>query len=183
MAHFSHPRELETDAVRTAISRIRSTGAVIRAQAPVVRHVNDDAETWASMWRELVRLGAMPYYMFVERDTGARSYFELPLLRAFEIYRDAFSRVSGLERTARGPVMSTAPGKVLIDGTVQLGSGPAFALRLLQARKRSWLARPFFAHLDEHAVWFDDLRPVDGDRWFWEESHGDDDLTFDSMPA
>jgi L-lysine 2,3-aminomutase len=168
MAHFSHPRELTTDAVRTAISRIHSTGAVIRAQAPVVRHVNDDAETWASMWRELVRLGVVPYYMFVERDTGARSYFELPLLRAFEIYRDAFSKVSGLERTARGPVMSTGPGKVVIDGTTELDSGPAFVLRMLQARERSWLARPFFAHLDEKAMWFDDLRPVGANQWFWE---------------
>src|SRR5262249_706741 len=40
MAHVSHPRELETPAAVEAIRRLRDTGAVIRAQAPLVRHVN-----------------------------------------------------------------------------------------------------------------------------------------------
>jgi L-lysine 2,3-aminomutase len=103
MAHFSHPRELETGAVRSALSRIRSTGAVVRCQAPLIRHVNDDAEVWATMWRTQVKLGAVPYYMFVERDTGPRGYFEVPLARAVEIFQKAVSTVSGLGRTVRGP--------------------------------------------------------------------------------
>lgn len=63
------------------------------------------------MWRTQTRLGAIPYYMFVERDTGelrlcgwraslqgpdrplfssgAKHYFEVPLARAFDIYKDA----------------------------------------------------------------------------------------------
>jgi acyl transferase domain-containing protein/acyl carrier protein len=56
--------------------------------------------------------------MFVERDTGARRYFEVPLARAAEIFRQAFQGVSGLARTVRGPFMSTTPGKVLVDGGV-----------------------------------------------------------------
>ena len=172
MAHFSHPHELRTDAVVKAIGRIRSTGAVIRAQAPVVRHVNDDPRTWAVMWQELVRLGVLPYYMFVERDTGARSYFELPLVRAFQIYTEAFSSVSGIERTARGPVMSASPGKVVLDGVAEWAGRPAFVLRLLQARDPAWLGRPFFAALDELAAWFDDLRPLDGGRWPWDADPG-----------
>ena len=30
---------------------------------------------------------------FVERETGPRAYFEVPLFRAFQIYRDAIARV------------------------------------------------------------------------------------------
>ena len=60
-----------------AIRRIRSTGANVRTQAPLINHVNADPATWASMWRLQTRLGAIPYYMFVERDTGARRYFEV----------------------------------------------------------------------------------------------------------
>ena len=112
MAHFSHPRELETDLVREAIRRIRATGAEIRMQAPLVRHVNDDAAVWAGMWRTGVRLGLVPYYMFVERDTGPRNYFEVPLARAYQIYREAIQRVSGLARTARGPSMSATERKL-----------------------------------------------------------------------
>jgi L-lysine 2,3-aminomutase len=37
MAHYSHPRELSTPASQEAVRRIRSTGAVIRCQAPLIR--------------------------------------------------------------------------------------------------------------------------------------------------
>jgi len=70
MAHYSHPRELETPAAQLAVRRIVGAGATVRCQAPLIRHVNDDAATWADMWRAQVALGAVPYYMFVERDTG-----------------------------------------------------------------------------------------------------------------
>lgn len=102
MAHYNHWRELETGAVEAAIARIRGTGANIRAQGPLLGHINDDANVWARMWKRQVQLGIIPYYMFVERDTGAKRYFEVPLARAFQIYRDAIRQVSGLARTVRG---------------------------------------------------------------------------------
>jgi L-lysine 2,3-aminomutase len=159
MLHLSHAAELQTDAVKAALSRLASTGAVLRAQAPVVRHVNDDPQAWAELWQAEVRNGVVPYYMFVERDTGARRYYGLPLARAVDIYRGALQRVSGLGRTARGPVMSATPGKVAIDGVVELDRGPAFALRMLQARRPDMVGRPFFAAYDPHAQWWDELRP------------------------
>ena len=51
MAHFNHPAELSTPAVAEAIRRVRSTGAQIRTQSPIMKHINDDADTWATMWR------------------------------------------------------------------------------------------------------------------------------------
>ena len=165
MAHFSHPRELATDAAREAIRRIRGTGAVIRAQAPITAHVNDRAEDWATMWQQLVAVGAIPYYMFVERDTGAQSYFGVPLTRALQVYTDAIRRVSGLARTARGPVMSASPGKVLLDGTMTIGGTDVFSLRMLQARDPGQVGRQFLARLDPDAEWFDDLRPACGSWW------------------
>ncbi|HEX3778650.1 MAG TPA: lysine 2,3-aminomutase [Pseudonocardiaceae bacterium] len=168
MAHLSHGGELRTEAVESAIRRIRDTGAVIRAQAPVVHHVNDDPAVWSDMWRRMTNLGVVPYYMFVERDTGASQYFQLPLRRAVDIYREAIAAVSGLERTARGPVMSASPGKVVIDGIAQLAGNDVFCCRFLQARDAGWVGRPFFAKLDEHAVWFDDLKPAFDEPWFWQ---------------
>ncbi|GAA1566349.1 KamA family radical SAM protein [Dactylosporangium maewongense] len=159
MLHFSHPRELSTEPVRQALRRLAGTGAVLRAQAPLVRHVNDEPDTWATMWREQVRHGIVPYYMFVERDTGARRYFGVPLARAADVYREAVRQVSGLARTSRGPVMSASPGKVCVDGVAALPSGPAFALRYLQARDADLVGRPFFARFDPLAEWWDELRP------------------------
>ncbi|MFO7180873.1 MAG: lysine 2,3-aminomutase [Pseudomonadota bacterium] len=169
MAHFSHPRELEVEPAQRALARVRRSGAVVRCQAPLVRYVNDDPLVWAELWRLEVQLGAIPYYMFVERDTGPRHYFEVPLARAFEIYRAAFQRVSGLARTVRGPSMSSTPGKVCVEGVTEIGGERVFVLKFLQARDPDWVARPFFARYDERAAWLDQLRPAFGEREFFFE--------------
>lgn len=75
MAHFNHWQEMDTPVCREAVRRIRATGAEIRTQAPLLRHINDDADQWVKMWKMQVQQGMIPYYMFVERDTGARHYF------------------------------------------------------------------------------------------------------------
>lgn len=162
MAHFSHPREVETAAVRQAIGRITRTGAVIRAQAPLIRGVNDSAQAWSTMWRELTKLGVIPYYMFVERDTGPQNFFAVPLAEAYTLYRDAFAQVSGLGRTVRGPVMSATPGKVCVDGVTTIGDERVFVLRMLQARNPDLVGRPFFAQYDPAAIWLTDLKPALG---------------------
>lgn len=167
MAHFNHWREMETPIVREAIRRIRATGAVIRAQAPLVQHINDDPDVWVRMWRTQVRLGIIPYYMFVERDTGAKRYFEVPLVRAYEVYREAIQQVSGLARTARGPSMSAGPGKVEIQGIVEINGEKVFALRFIQGRNPDWVQKIFFAKYDEKATWYDDLVPAFGEEKFF----------------
>lgn len=121
MAHFSHPRELETPVVEQAIRRIRATGAEIRTQAPIIHHVNDRADVWAELWRRSVRLGMVPYYMFVARDTGPRDYFKVSLARAHQVFRRAYRSVSGLARTVRGPSMSAHPGRSTSSGSARSG--------------------------------------------------------------
>ena len=170
MAHFEHGRELEGRVVRAAVRRILNTGAVIRTQSPILRHINDDAEVWSSMWREQVRMGMVPYYMFVGRDTGARRYFELSLEHAWRIYREAIQQVSGLGRTARGPSMSTVYGKVEIQGVTEIQGERVFALRFIQGRNPDWVQLPFFAKYDPDATWLDQLRPAFGaEKFFFED--------------
>ena len=116
-----------------------------------------------------MKLGIVPYYMFVERDTGARAYFEVPLARAHEIYADAIRGVSGLARTARGPSMSAGPGKVEVQGVTEVPGEKVFALRFIQGRNPDWVARPFFAKYDEEATWLDQLKPAFGESEFFFE--------------
>ena len=170
MAHYSHPVELSTPIARQAVRRIRATGAQIRMQAPIIRHVNDNPHDWAEMWREGVKLGMVPYYMFVERDTGPQQYFELPLLEAYQIFRQAYGSVSGLARSVRGPSMSAFPGKVRILGQAQVAGEDVFVLDMLQARDPDWVRRPFFARLDPQASWLDQLEPAFGEEQFFFES-------------
>jgi KamA family protein len=147
MAHFNHPVELSTEAVKIAIRSIRSTGAQIRTQSPVLRHINDNSDTWAEMWKNQVALGLVPYYMFVVRDTGAQHYFGVPLVRAQEIFRDAYQKVSGLCRTVRGPSMSSTPGKIQILGVTDVGTEKALVMRFLQGRNPEWCKGHFLQNI------------------------------------
>ncbi len=168
MAHYSHARELEPEIARQAVRRLRDAGAVIRTQAPLVRRVNDSPEAWADMWKLQARLGCVPYYMFVERDTGPKNYFEVPLARAHEIFRRAYYSVTGLARTVRGPSMSATPGKVMVDGVAEVEGRKVFVLSFLRGRNPDWVRRPFFAKFDPRACWLSDLEPAFGERFFYE---------------
>ena len=171
MAHSSHSRELEPKMARHAVERVLNAGAVIRCQAPLIRKVNDNANVWAQLWRRQVQLGMVPYYMFVERDTGAKAYFEVPLARAYKVFTEAYSQVAGLCRTVRGPSMSALPGKVLVDGITEVAGEKVFVLKFLQGRDPKWVNRVFFAKYDPRATWLSDLQPAfGGERFFFEDA-------------
>jgi len=168
MAHFNHYKELQTEEVKEAVERIKATGAIIRTQSPILCHINDSTEVWATMWKEQVALDMIPYYMFVARDTGAQHYFGVPLAKAWEIYQDAISQVSGLARTVRGPSMSATPGKVAVVGVSEVDDQKVFVLNMLQAKNPDLVDRPFFAKYDPKALWLDDLKPAFADRFIFE---------------
>jgi len=168
MAHFNHTVELGTDAVAEAIKNILQSGAVIRTQSPVLKHINNSSEVWTEMLKKQVSLGCIPYYMFVARNTGAQHYFSIPLIEAWKIFREAYQSVSGICRTLRGPSMSCLPGKVQILGVADIKDEKVMVFRMIQGRDPNWAARPFFAKFDEEAIWYTDLKPAfDEERFFF----------------
>lgn len=167
MAHFNHPVELSGDAVAQAIQKINDTGAVIRTQSPVLKHINDEANLWSDMWKKQVELGCIPYYMFVARNTGAQHYFSIPLVDAWKLFRKAYQNVSGICRTVRGPSMSCLPGKVQLIGVSEVNDEKVMVFRMIQGRNSDWAARPFFAEYDEKATWYTDLKPAFGEEKYF----------------
>ena len=160
MAHYSHPRELEPPIAQRALRRVIATGATVRTQAPIVRHVNDSPEVWSALWSRQVRAGAVPYYMFVERDTGANRYYEVPVARALEVFAEAKHLAEGLARTARGPTMSCSDGKVRIVGKTHIDGETKFVLEWIRARDPARVGTVFFADYDSAATWIDQLAIV-----------------------
>lgn len=167
MAHFNHWRELQPDLTRLAIKRLQDVGVVIRSQGPLLKHINDDSGVWSKLWSDQVSLNIIPYYMFVERDTGPKHYFEIPLIKGWEIYKDAIKTVSGLARTARGPSMSTDYGKIEIQGISEVYNEKVIVLRFIQARNPELVQQPFFAKYNANAVWINDLEPAFGKEKFF----------------
>lgn len=162
MAHLGHSNELRPEPTRVAVRRLKSLGAQLYAQAPLVAHVNDDAAVWEELWRTESKAGITPYYMFVERDTGPYDYFKVPLASAWRVFRDAYSSLPGLARTVRGPVMSTTPGKIMVNGATVLNGGAVFDVQFIQARDPKLVGRPFTATGTPSACWAGDLVPGDG---------------------
>ena len=168
-AHFNHPTELSTDAVKEAIERIKSTGAQIRTQSPLLDKINNSPEIWTEMWKKQVDLGCIPYYMFIARDTGSKAFFEVPLDKAWKLFREAYASVSGICRTVRGPSMSAFPGKVVVTGVTEIKGEKVFILNFLQCRNPDLVGMPFFAKYDADATWLDQLEPAFGEKEFFYE--------------
>jgi len=160
MAHFNHFGELNTEACVKAIKRIKNTGAEIRSQAPILNHINANPNIWIKLWKKQVNLGIIPYYMFIPRNTGSQEYFNVPLVKAYDIFSKAYSNVSGIARTVRGPSMSTNPGKILILGCPEINGEKVIALSFIQGRDADWVLKPFFAKYNENAKWIDELKPA-----------------------
>ena len=129
----------------------------------------------ARMWREQVKMGLIPYYMFQVRDTGAKDYFGLPLVQAWDIFREAYQKVSGIARTVRGPSMSAEPGKVRVVGVTEINGEEVMVMQMLQARNPEWVLWPFFAKYDDKAQWLDELKPAFGhEKFFFEDEEAVD---------
>lgn len=170
MAHISHPKELSTPEAEKAVRRIKETGASIRTQSPLLKHINDKPGVWINLWQKQVRMGMIPYYMFIARNTGPHRYFGVPVHTAFEIFNKAYSNVSGLARTVRGPSMSAMPGKIMINGISRIRNEKVFVLSFLQGRDPSWVGKPFFAGYRKDAYWLTDLQPAFGEgQFFYQE--------------
>lgn len=112
---------------------------------------------------------------FIERDTGAKEYFEIPLAKAFRIYNETYTNLSGIGRPATGPSMSAMPGKVQILDILEDedGNKTDFLCRFVQARHPKWAGKTFLAKYSETATWLDGpngLRPSNGkEKFFWED--------------
>ena len=135
----------------------------------MLKHINNSADILEKLWSNQTRLGIIPYYLFVERDTGAQRYFELPIVKVWEIYREALSRVSGLARTVRGPSMTITAGKLGISGITTIQGKKYFVLSFFQGRDPDFVNRPFLAEYDEKATFFHTLKPAFGEKEFFFE--------------
>ncbi|MEV4943891.1 lysine 2,3-aminomutase [Streptomyces zaomyceticus] len=121
---ISHPRELRPEATRRAVSRLRATGAVLRTEAPVVRHVNDDAGVWARMWQDQIALGLVPHALLAGYEEGPRHRSPgLSLARTLDVCKAAVRQVSGAG-AGDGLGVSVGTG-VGLGGGVRGGAGGA----------------------------------------------------------
>lgn len=156
MCHFDHPRELTKEA-RDGIATLLACGVTCVNQCPMIRGINDNADTLAELFRELSYVGCPQYYVFQGRPTAGNAPYEVPITRAWSIFNDALTRESGLAGRAKF-CMSHAAGKV----EVQAVDDERIYLRYHRSKYAQNNGRFFVCHRDDSAYWLDHLQPIAG---------------------
>ena len=156
MNHFDHPRELTAEA-REALRLLLNAGAGIVNQCPIIRGVNDNPKTFASLFRELSFLACPPYYVFQGRPTAGNEPYEVPIVEGWQIVLEAKRHVSGLAKRARF-VMSHATGKIEICGIDDQHIDMVYH----RAHNKEDFGEMIIAMRDDEAYWLDQLFVISG---------------------
>jgi lysine 2,3-aminomutase len=156
MAHFDHPRELTEPAI-LGLKKLMEAGAVVVNQCPMIKGVNDSADTLAELYQKLSFIGVPPYYLFQGRPTAGNEAYEVPIVRGYQLFDEARKRTSGLGRRARF-CMSHETGKIEVVGLDE----QHLYMRYHQAKDPADEFRFMVFKRDDEAYWLDQLEPVVG---------------------
>lgn len=84
VVHANHPREID-DEVHTALGRLADSCATVLNQSVLLRHVNDSAETLASLSEALFGAGVLPYYLHQLDPVAGAAHFAVDDRTALEV--------------------------------------------------------------------------------------------------
>lgn len=95
MTHFNHPKELAPEATR-ALGMLADHGIPVMNQTVLLRGVNDDATTLATLFRGLVRHRARPYYLLQADPVRGTGHLRTPIETGLAILAELSGRMSGI---------------------------------------------------------------------------------------
>jgi len=153
VTQFNHPREITPQSV-SAVSNLIETGVMLSNQTVLLRGVNDDPDTLASLMNRLVSIGVTPYYVFQCRPVKrVKSHFQVPICEGVKIVEKAKENCNGHSKRFKY-VMSHKTGKVEILGIM---NGEIY-FKYHEAKNRENLGVMFKRRVDEKAGWLDDFK-------------------------
>ncbi|RXK88845.1 KamA family radical SAM protein [Chlorobaculum sp. 24CR] len=91
---FIHPREL-SDETCSVLDRLSDAGIVLLQQGPILRGLNDDADTLRTMYEKLARHRTMPYYATWGIVSPGNRHFTLDGESARRLIRQLENTTSG----------------------------------------------------------------------------------------
>lgn len=111
--HCNHPRELDQD-IFSSMKNLQKLGVNILNQAVLLKGVNDDEDTLASLCECLCDNGIIPYYLHqLDRVQGA-AHFEVSKERGLEIIEKLTHRLPGYAVPKYVQEISGEPSKTAI---------------------------------------------------------------------
>lgn len=94
VVHINHPAEID-DEVAAAMRRLREAGVTLLNQSVLLRGVNNDVTTLATLSEKLFSTGVLPYYMHMLDPVQGVAHFDVSEARAHEILEALRNRLPG----------------------------------------------------------------------------------------
>jgi len=152
VTQFNHPNEITFQSV-SAVNKILNAGVLMSNQTVLLKGVNDNPETLATLMDRLVSIGVAPYYVFQCRPVKrVKSHFQVPICEGLRIVEEAKARCNGHSKRFKY-IMSHKTGKIEILGML---NGEIY-FKYHEAKDRKNLGRMFKRRVDEKAGWLDDF--------------------------
>ena len=152
VTQFNHPREITPQSV-SAVSNLINAGILLSNQTVLLKGVNADPETLATLMNTLVSIGVTPYYVFQCRPVKrVKSHFQVPVCEGVRIVEKAKANCNGHSKRFKY-AMSHKTGKVEILGIID---GEIY-FKYHEAKDRENLGVMFKRRVDEKAGWLDDF--------------------------
>ncbi|MGD9569717.1 MAG: KamA family radical SAM protein [Sedimentibacter sp.] len=117
VTHFNHPNEITKESSK-AIEALRNIGIVVRNQTVLLKGINDNSDTLASLMRGLTEIGVIPYYVFQCRPVlGVKDQFQVSFKNAVNIIDETRAKLNGISKSFKF-AMSHPTGKIEIIGNL-----------------------------------------------------------------
>jgi KamA family protein len=153
VTQFNHPREITPQSIG-AVNNLLEAGVLVSNQTVLLRGVNDNPGTLATLMNRLVAVGVAPYYVFQCRPVKrVKHQFQIPLCEGSRIVEKAKSECNGLSKRFKY-IMSHVTGKIEILGIMQ----NEIYFKYHEAKDKKNLGTMFKCQVDEDAGWLDDFR-------------------------
>lgn len=85
--HTNHAQELD-GSVEKICRLLKQVNCLLLSQSVLLKNVNDNAKTLATLSESLFSYGIMPYYLFLLDKVSGASHFDIPKKQALKIYRE-----------------------------------------------------------------------------------------------
>jgi len=152
VTQFNHPREITPQSV-SAVSKLINAGVLLSNQTVLLRGVNDDPDTLATLMNRLVGIGVTPYYVFQCRPVKrVKRHFQVPICEGVRIVEKAKANCNGHSKRFKY-AMSHKTGKIEILGIIN----DEIYFKYHEAKNRENLGVMFKRRVDEKAGWLDDF--------------------------
>lgn len=112
--HINHPKEI-TPYFIDIIRRFRDVGSIILSQTVLLRGINDCPYIMMELFKNLVKCGIKPYYLFQFDDVRGAMHFKVRIEKGIEIMRFLRKNLSGLALPQYVIDIPGGFGKVPID--------------------------------------------------------------------